>query len=590
MVAFTEGLTVQDRSGVRRLLRGRLAQPLGFIEIAILLVAAWLSLGDPRLFLALGILVAITVGVDLVLTRMGRPVATDVRTRVWLAAYPFAFVVLGVAGYSSVTGDYHGEVIALMVIVAAAFVGMVESPWFAAAWSLVSAIALAIGIALTGPVTPEAIFTVAAIFVGCAFGASLAKVVEDFLGHRQRLIQEITAIRVSDDPFRMSSDIVEPLVRWTPMRNASVIWFTESGRSIFLSVAGDGMPPAVQAHRILPASRDQYLRSNAASGPWITGWAVRDVDEGYGRDLAAAGVAAVAYVPLHHEGRVIGVLAASVGEADGGRSILAEQFPILVEVADIASATLGPALATFEQRSTAADVLDRVLREHRYGPVFQPVRDLLTDRIVGFEALSRFEAPIPTELLFHQAGLLGRLRELEIATLEAAVAASSDLPAGAWLSLNTSADLLVDTDVLAPLLRGTDRPLVLELSEHVVIADYAPILAAMARLGPRCRLAVDDAGAGFASLRHILEVRPAFVKLDLGLVRGVADDASRRALVAGMVHFARDGGFELIAEGVETDADLEALRRLGVGLGQGYLLGRPATIGPEALATITGAA
>src|SRR5207244_6668945 len=116
---------------------------------------------------------------------------------------------------------------------------------------------------------------------------------------------------------------------------------------------------------------------------------------------------------------------------------------------------------------------------------------------------------------------------------------------------------------------------VIELSEHDQIEDYAPIAAAFASLGPGRFLAVDDAGSGFASLRPSLEVRPHFVKLDIGLVQGLAVDMARTALVAGFVRFATDAGFELIAEGIETDADRRALRRLGVELGQGFLLGRP---------------
>jgi EAL domain-containing protein (putative c-di-GMP-specific phosphodiesterase class I) len=88
-------------------------------------------------------------------------------------------------------------------------------------------------------------------------------------------------------------------------------------------------------------------------------------------------------------------------------------------------------------------------------------------------------------------------------------------------------------------------------------------------------IAVDAAGAGFASLRHVIELRPGYVKLDISLIRGVGDDDARQALVAGMVHFAAETGCLLVAEGIETDTELAALRRLGIGLGQGYLLGRP---------------
>jgi EAL domain-containing protein (putative c-di-GMP-specific phosphodiesterase class I) len=167
------------------------------------------------------------------------------------------------------------------------------------------------------------------------------------------------------------------------------------------------------------------------------------------------------------------------------------------------------------------------------------------------------------------------MRELELATLRAAARAAAALPPDRWLSLNCSADLLTDTRTLLEILEPIRQEVVVELSEQDVIADYRPIAAASAMLGARRRLAVDDAGAGFASLRHILEVRPQYVKLDLGLVQGVATDLTRTALIAGFVRFADDAGFELIAEGIETEADRRALRRLGVKLGQGYLLGVP---------------
>ena len=99
---------------------------------------------------------------------------------------------------------------------------------------------------------------------------------------------------------------------------------------------------------------------------------------------------------------------------------------------------------------------------------------------------------------------------------------------------------------------------------------------AVATLGQGIQIAVDDAGAGFASLRHVVELRPNYVKLDIGLIRGIGEDDARQALVAGMVHFANETGCALIAEGIETEDELEALQQLGIRLGQGFLLGRPA--------------
>jgi EAL domain-containing protein (putative c-di-GMP-specific phosphodiesterase class I) len=117
-----------------------------------------------------------------------------------------------------------------------------------------------------------------------------------------------------------------------------------------------------------------------------------------------------------------------------------------------------------------------------------------------------------------------------------------------------------------------------EITEHVAIEDYPAIRSALERLAG-IRVAVDDAGAGFASFRHILELRPSFVKLDRSLVAGIDGDPVRQALIAGMRHFALAAGCFLVAEGIETEAELATLRELEVPLGQGYLLGRAEPVG-----------
>jgi EAL domain-containing protein (putative c-di-GMP-specific phosphodiesterase class I) len=97
---------------------------------------------------------------------------------------------------------------------------------------------------------------------------------------------------------------------------------------------------------------------------------------------------------------------------------------------------------------------------------------------------------------------------------------------------------------------------------------------------------VDDAGAGYAGLRHILELQPAFAKLDISLVRGIDTDEVRQAMAAGLQYFGLRTGCQLIAEGVEREAEVETLRNLGVELAQGFLFGEPAAAedvapGPE---------
>ena len=88
-------------------------------------------------------------------------------------------------------------------------------------------------------------------------------------------------------------------------------------------------------------------------------------------------------------------------------------------------------------------------------------------------------------------------------------------------------------------------------------------------------LAVDDAGSGYSSLRHILELRPTYAKLDISLVHGIDADDLRQALAAGLQYFARKTGCRLIAEGVETSEEADVLQRLGIEFAQGYLFGQP---------------
>ena len=118
----------------------------------------------------------------------------------------------------------------------------------------------------------------------------------------------------------------------------------------------------------------------------------------------------------------------------------------------------------------------------------------------------------------------------------------------------------------------------LEVTEHVPVEDYDVLRAAVGRLRPRVRIAVDDAGAGIANFSHIVELRPAYVKLDMSLTRAVDTDRTRMAMVVGLQQFAAESQCETIAEGVETQAELATLRRLGVHLAQGYLVGRPAPV------------
>ncbi len=136
-------------------------------------------------------------------------------------------------------------------------------------------------------------------------------------------------------------------------------------------------------------------------------------------------------------------------------------------------------------------------------------------------------------------------------------------------------------DEFASLITDDAAPrVVVEMTEHAPVHDYDALTAALDPMRERgVRVAVDDAGAGFASLRHILLLRPDYIKLDISLCRGVGEDDARRAMARALVGFASETGSTVIAEGLESPADVAALRLLDVPLGQGYELGRPAPLG-----------
>ncbi|CAN7341916.1 EAL domain-containing protein [Arthrobacter sp. LjRoot14] len=237
--------------------------------------------------------------------------------------------------------------------------------------------------------------------------------------------------------------------------------------------------------------------------------------------------------------------------------------------------------AADHSRARVREVIDRQL----IVTAFQPVRDLGSGNVIGVEALSRFVSDdgATADYWFDEAAAVGLGPELEFAALEAALSAARQIPANMYLALNLSPATCLDHR-LPGLLALSPVPLdriVLELTEHHEVADYDHLTAELAHLRMQgLRLAVDDAGSGFASMRHIVHLRPDIIKLDRSLIAGINDDIGQHALGAAMVAFARQIGATLIAEGIETAAELAAVDGLGMTAGQGYYLGRP-TIQPE---------
>ena len=249
------------------------------------------------------------------------------------------------------------------------------------------------------------------------------------------------------------------------------------------------------------------------------------------------------------------------------------------------------ALSDALERRTASDHLRKRMRDEQrdrieavlsdgttMGMVFQPIVNLTDHSVVGMEALSRFASePLRSpDLWFEEAASVGLGPTLEMKAVRAAVAHVSRLPEGAFMAVNASPELMMSgkLDHLA------DDPacsrLVFELTEHEAVDDYGPIrdrMEPLLRAG--ARIAVDDTGAGYASLRHILLLQPQIIKLDRSLTHGVDHDPARRALASSLVSFAHDVGAELIAEGIETVEELATLERLGAHWAQGFHIARP---------------
>lgn len=209
---------------------------------------------------------------------------------------------------------------------------------------------------------------------------------------------------------------------------------------------------------------------------------------------------------------------------------------------------------------------------------FQPVFDLADLRIVGVEALARFpsEPDVPPEAWFADADEVGQRLELEIEAARRAFRMLPELPDALHCSINASPATVLGEEFRAMVASSAGRRLVVEITEHAVVEDYEAIAGVTEEIRQGGgRLAVDDVGAGFASLRHILRLSPDVIKIDRSLTAGVDRDAGARALARALIAFAAATGAVVVAEGLERQEELETMRDLGVGFGQGRHLGEP---------------
>jgi PAS domain S-box-containing protein len=354
------------------------------------------------------------------------------------------------------------------------------------------------------------------------------------------------------------------------------------GTLLTIGTGGDELGGATSGVVLEFQNPEVLIERTEAGAWWIDLSAYRVVSsDGVTARMVRGGFTAIGNVPIRWEGQLVGILALAT-KADEGPESMSARLAVFEELGSYAGALFGAEADVFSKKESLRSNVLKIMKNRSFHPVFQPFVELETGTIVGYEALTRFDDGEAPDQRFLQAHSIGLGSELEALCARMALEGAEELGPDIWLSLNFSPAALLDGHA-ARVVEGVTRPLVIEVTEHAQIKNYTAIRRALSEIG-NCQLAVDDAGAGYTSLSHILELQPDFVKLDISLVRDIDTNPARQAMIAGMCHFASQSGTTLIAEGIETEAEARKLRELGVPLGeagmlgQGYLFGRPRTL------------
>lgn len=390
------------------------------------------------------------------------------------------------------------------------------------------------------------------------------------------IVRLMDLVHAGEDVTETAGHLTEALAEIEDVAVAVVLLVQPDGRLAPAAIAGRPLMER-RIGEAIPFDRLSQLLERTKAGPWVA-----DPDDPFTvsvlgpalEGFLATGLTAGGIVALRWQDELVGVLVVATDDPDGPAEVRS-RVGLLEQLGAFAGSLLGSQMAEQARTGAARAELQAVIDDHRFHPVFQSVVDLADDRVVGVEALTRFDDGARPDLRIAEAHALGLGVELELACATAALEAARALPPETAVSVNLSPRTVLDPRA-ERLLELVDHPLAVEITEHAVIDDYAELRAVLDRWG--CRVSVDDAGAGYASLRHILELRPHIVKLDIGLVRGIDGDMARQSLVAGLSHFADQNDILLVAEGIEAEGEARVLTSLGVPLGQGYLFGKPAPL------------
>ncbi len=259
-------------------------------------------------------------------------------------------------------------------------------------------------------------------------------------------------------------------------------------------------------------------------------------------------------------------------------SLNGRDLQVMRAFADLAAEQIDENLLGQREKLSKRERIEALIRDRQISIMMQPIFDFTRRAPTGFECLSRFamEPRRSPDQWFNEAGSVGLGPALELAAIQSALTQGDALPDPIYLSINASAEVLMDDAFDAAIAGYPPHRLVIELTEHAAVQEYEALSHRLAPLrASGIKLAIDDAGAGYSGLQHIVQLQPDIIKLDMSLTRDIDSDQARRALASALVFYARETGSLIVAEGVETEREQETLKMLGIHRGQGYLLGRP---------------
>jgi len=294
------------------------------------------------------------------------------------------------------------------------------------------------------------------------------------------------------------------------------------------------------------------------------------------RDL---GIGAHLSVPVTlSDGTVYGTFCCFSFHAD--HSLTERDLAYLQAFADVAGHLVEHEVEQRRKREEKRVLIRSVLDDGGMNMAWQRIVDARQGKCLGFEALARFPDPDggrrTPDWWFREAGELGMGDELEQMAVRRGLQLLEWAPDDLYVSVNMSSRAVLAMGVERVLRDWPLERLVLEITEHDAVQDYAALDQVLAPLRQRgLRLAVDDLGAGYASLQHLLRIKPDLLKVDISLTRDVDRDTRRQALISGLVRYATTSGSRVVAEGVETEAERNVLAELNVDAIQGYLVARP---------------